>query len=274
MHMRLQDVTGKIVYITGGSAGIGLAVAQRFVAQGADVLIFARREAVLEEAVASLASAKVKEDQRVQYRVLDVSSVGQCQDVLAEAVASFGAPQVLINNAGRALPDYFENISTEQLEETFRINLFSCWNTIQALLPHMKEKGGYIVNVSSIAGLIGAFGFTDYCASKFALVGFSEALGSELKQHNIMVSVLCPPDTDTPGLAEENKNKPPETRAISAKARPLTADAVADALLQGMRKGRPIIIAGMDGKLTCLMKRISPTFVTWMMERAIRKVKD
>src|SRR5438477_366286 len=80
---------------------------------------------------------------------------------------------------------------------------------------------------ASLAGLIGVFGYTDYCASKFAIVGFSEALRSELKPHGIMVSVLCPPDVDTPGFAVENTTKPPETVAISEGAKPMTPDEVA-----------------------------------------------
>ena len=99
-----------------------------------------------------------------------------------------------------------------------KINLYGARNAIAALLPHMRNQGGHIVNVSSIAGLIGVFGYTDYCASKFGLIGFSEALRSELDSQGIMVSVLCPPDTDTPGLAEENLTKPPETLAVSESA--------------------------------------------------------
>ncbi len=103
------------------------------------------------------------------------------------------------NNNGRAYPRKFADVSCQQFDETMRINMYGIWNTCAALVPHMKEQGGAIVNISSIAGFVGVFGFTDYSASKFAVIGFSEALKSELKQFGITVQVLCPPDTDTPG---------------------------------------------------------------------------
>jgi len=153
------------------------------------------------------------------------------------------------------------------------VNLHGCWNTIQALLPHMKAKGrGYIVNTSSVAGLIGVFGYTDYCASKFALIGFSEALRGELKPHGITVSVLCPPDTDTPGFETENLTKPEETRAISAQSKILPPDAIADALLRGMARSTFLIIPGRDGQLGVLAQRLVPGVVRWVMDRTVAKV--
>ena len=137
----------------------------------------------------------------------------------------------------------------------------------------MKARGGgYIVNTSSMAGLIGVFGYTDYCASKFALVGFSEALRSELKPHGITVSVLCPPDTDTPGFATENQTKPEETRAISATAKVVSPDAVADELLRGMARERFLIIPGFDSRLGVLAKRFVPGVVQRVMDRTVAKV--
>jgi len=154
-----------------------------------------------------------------------------------------------------------------------KTNLYGAWNTISALLPHMRERGGYIVNVSSMAGLIGVFGYTDYSASKFALIGLSEALRSELRRYGITVSVLCPPDTDPPGLQEENKTKPPETKATSARAKLMQPDAVARALINGMERRRFLIIRGFDGKLTFAVKRLFPGLVDWMMSRDIRKAQ-
>jgi short-subunit dehydrogenase len=137
----------------------------------------------------------------------------------------------------------------------------------------MKEHGGYIVNVSSIAGFIGLFGYTDYSASKFAIIGFSEALRSELKRYGITVSVLCPPDTDTPGFHEENKTKPEETKAISGSAKLMQPDEVARALLSGMRKEARHIIPSFDGKLIFLLKRLLPGLVEFVMDSTIKKVQ-
>jgi len=204
---------------------------------------------------------------------MDVSRIDQVKPVLKEALLEQGAPDILINCAGRAYPRYFEDISFDQFNDTMKTNLYGIWNTVSLLAPHMKTKGGYIVNTSSIAGLIGVFGYTDYSASKFAIIGFSEALRSELRPHGIGVSVLCPPDTDTPGFAVENRTKPDETKAISEGARLMSSDAVAQALFRGMAKGRFIIIPGASGRLSVLLKRWFPALVNHVMDTAVRKVQ-
>ena len=205
---------------------------------------------------------------------VDVSDRDEVEAVMSRAVWEFGTPEVLINCVGRARPLYFEDVTYEQFDETMKTNLYGAWNTISALLPHMKERGGYIVNVSSMAGLIGIFGYTDYSASKFALIGFSEALRSELKRYGIIVSVLCPPDTDTPGLQEENRTKPPETRVISARAKLMQPDEVSQALIKGMERGKFLIIPGFDGKFNFVLKRLLPGLVDFIMSRDIRKAQD
>ena len=137
----------------------------------------------------------------------------------------------------------------------------------------MKEKGGIIVNTSSIAGFLGVFGYADYCMTKFGIIGFSEALRSELKQHNIKVQVLCPPDTDTPGFEAENKNKPAETIAIGGKAKLLKPEFVAAIVLKEMQKKSFLIIPGLDGKMTRIIKRFFPWLIDWIMNSSIQKVQ-
>ena len=270
--MQPSDFEDKQVYVVGGSLGIGLAIARRVASLGSQVTIFARRQAPLDQAVETVGARRKHPAQRILARQLDASDPLQVARVMYQAVAELGPPDVLINCAGRAYPRRFEEVSYEQFADTLRVNLHGCWNTVQALLPHMKSKGGYIVNTASLAGLIGVFGYTDYCASKFGLVGLSEALRSELKVYNITVSVLCPPDTDTPGLEIENRTKPEETRAISANARVMTADAVADALIRGMARRTFLIIPGIEGRIGVLAKRLFPGLVERVMDRTIRRV--
>jgi len=264
----------KLAFIPGGSTGIGLAVAKRLAALGADVAIFARRKEPLVAAAEEIARQRRHSGQRVGWRQLDVTDAAQVDAVFAAAIAELGVPDVLINCAGRALPNYFERISLAQLDETMRINFYGCWHAVSALLPHLRGRGGYIVNVASLAGLIGVFGYTDYSASKFAVIGFSEALRSELARDRITVSVLCPPDTQTPGLEHENISKPPETHAVSAGASVLTAEQVADALLAGMAKRAFLIIPGREARFGHLAKRFFPRLVERVMDRQIRGVKE
>ncbi len=203
---------------------------------------------------------------------MDVTDHDQVARVMEEAVREFGPPDILINCAGRAYPDYFENISYEQFDETMKVHAYGAWNTVSALFPHMKGRGGYIVNTSSVLGFLGIFGYTDYAASKFAVVGFSQALRAEARGHRIGVSVLCPPDTDTPGFAVENINKPPETRAISEGGGIMRPEEVAECLLKGMRRGRFFILPGSASTIYRL-NRIFPWLIELVSDFQIRKVR-
>jgi 3-dehydrosphinganine reductase len=268
--MRAFD--GTLAYVVGGSRGIGLAAAGQLAAAGAHLLIVARDPAQLGRAAAAVEARRKHGAQRVVTVSLDVQDRTAVDAAMARAVADHGVPDLLLNCAGRALPRRFEDVTQAQFEETLRVNLHGTWNTCAALVPGMKARGGVIVNTASMAGFIGVFGYTDYCASKFAVMGFSEALRSELKPHRVAVQVLCPPDTDTPGFAVENATKPPETRAISASARLLTPEQVAGALLAGIRRGTFVIVPGLDGRLARLAKRLLPGLVEAVMDRAIRSV--
>lgn len=268
--MKAADFAGKRVYLVGGSLGIGLAIARRLAALGADLVIFARRRAPRDAAVAELRA--LAPACRVEGRALDVADHAEVLSVMAETTATLGVPDVLVNCAGRARPAPFEAIDHAAFVDTLRANLIGCWSTVHALVPCMKERGGYVVNTASVAGLVGVFGYTDYCAAKFGVVGFSEALRAELRPHGITVSVLCPPDTATPGFDAENRTKPEETRVISAGAPLLTAEAVAAALLRGMARRRFLIVPGLGARAAVLAKRLAPRALEWAMDREVRRV--
>jgi 3-dehydrosphinganine reductase len=272
-EMEMKDFKDTLVYITGGSSGIGLATAKLMATSAASVIIFGRRQQVLDEAIKQILSCGVSAKQKFAGRSLDVSKRDRVEAVFSAALAEFGVPDVLINCAGRAYPRYFEDITYQQFDETMKTNLYGIWNSCSVLVPHMKAKGGVIVNVASMLGFLGVFGYCDYSASKFAIVGFSECLKSELKKFNISVSVLCPPDTDTPGFATENITKPAETRAISASAKIMSSDAVAKELIDGIRKKTFMIIPGFDGKLTYFIKRHMPFIIGMIMDSAIKKTQ-
>jgi 3-dehydrosphinganine reductase len=133
----------------------------------------------------------------------------------------------------------------------------------------MKEKKGIILNTSSMAGFLGLFGYTAYCASKFAVVGFSEALRRELKPFGIQVSVLCPPNTKTPGLEKENKVKPKEILATEEKAKVVTAEEVSTATLKDLKKKKDMIIPTADGSLAYLLNRLSPKIIDQFIKRKL-----
>ena len=271
---RVAGAAGGVAFITGGTSGIGLATAELLAAQGTSVVVFARTQEGLDAAAAALEARRVSPGQRFAARRLDVSDHAAVGGVMAAAVREAGVPGLLVCAAGRAFPHYFEDVTYERFDDTMKVNLYGVRNVVAAVAPHMKaRRAGHIVNVSSMAGFVGVFGLTDYCASKFAVVGFSEALRQELRPFGVGVSVLCPPDTDTPGLARENLDKPPETVAVSAGGGLMQADDVARALLAGVRRGRFMIVPGGEGRFAWLVKRYAPSVVDTVMARAVRKTQ-
>ncbi len=268
----------KLVFISGGSSGIGLAIAKAFAQQGNDVVIFARTIVKLEEAVTDIKQdasclSMTKSNMKINFYSVDTTNNNDVKIVFEKAIAENGTPNILINCVGIAQPNYFENISFESFDKTIKTNLYSTWNVCSVVVPFMKKNGGNIVNTSSIAGFLGVFGYTDYCMTKFGIIGFSEALKQELHQYNIKVQVLCPPDTDTLGLAEEEKTKPAETKAIGGKAKLLKPEFVAAILFKEMKAKSFLIIPGFDGKMTRILKRFFPSLVDWIMMKSIKKVQ-
>jgi 3-dehydrosphinganine reductase len=271
--MQQGRFSNRMVYITGGSSGIGLEAAKQLAALGAEVVVFARNEARLASAVQALERLAPSKQQRFGGMRLDVSHHEEVKATLQAAVQKFGPPDIFINCAGRAYPRHFEEITYEQFDDTMKVNLYGIWSTVSAILPFMKARGGRIINTSSMAGFVGVFGYTDYSASKFGIVGFSEALRAELRRYHITVSVFCPPDTDTPGFAVENQTKPEETRAISARAKLMKAEDAARALVESIDSDEFMIIPSVDGRLTFLAKRFAPRLVEWTMQKSIDKVQ-
>ena len=259
-----------MAYVTGGSSGIGLAVAKKLVQSGTHVVLLARRKEKLESAGEIL---RAEGGGGKVYPVsLDVRDREDVERVLGETFDLYGAPDLLINSAGIAYPGYFEEIPYEKFRDIMDINVGGMWNVTRASVPFMKP-GSWIVNVSSIAGFLGLFGYTAYSASKFAVVGFSESLRNELSGRGIGVSVLFPPDTKTPQLEEEEKTKPPETRAISGNAKALEPEYVAVALMRGIRRRRFFILPGFQGKLIYCAHRLWPGLIHKIIDGEVRKIE-
>lgn len=269
----MKFYNNKTAYITGGSSGIGLSIARILSSYGTNVVIFARNKEKLKRALAEIEKKKKTLSQRFAFVEMDVSDAQGVKKKIDRTVREFGIPDIVINSAGITCCSRFEQIPFEKFDELMKIDLYGIWNMLQAVIPHMKENGGgNIVNISSMAGIIGVFGYTAYSAAKFGIIGLSECLRGELKGHNINVSVLCPPDTDTPQLAEENKTKPDETRAIAGNAGLYQPDYVAGKLLKNLVKKKFIIIPGMESKFIYFVKRLFPGIPEFIMDGSIKKV--
>jgi len=259
---------GKHVLVTGGSSGIGLAVARQLLAKGATVTLLARRTSVLEEAKAALGAPD-----RTRLLAVDVSNDQAVADALGPHLAAYPC-DMLINNAGVVMPGRFLELEYRHFREMMDINYFGTVHMCRAVLPHLVQRGGgHVLNVSSMAGTIGIYGYTAYAASKFAICGFSEALRGEMWPHKIRVSVCLPPDTDTPQLVFENQFKPAETKAIAGNVKTMTADAVATSILDGMAAGKYEIIPGLEGQLTVAAARMLPGVTRWVCDQSQKKAK-
>jgi 3-dehydrosphinganine reductase len=249
-----MNYTGKTAIITGGSRGIGLAIARELVSRGANITILARDTGRIDQAVSELKQTANNPSQLVQGISLDVTKEDDVTQIVNDWVGNFGAPDILINSAGFAHPGNIENLSLEIFKKTMDVNYFGTVNCIKAVLPSMLAKGnGIIVNISSVSGFLGIYGYTAYSGSKFAVTGFSDALRNELKPRGIKVAVVFPPDTDTEQLAYESRFKPEVTREIAGNAGLMTPQQVARGIIRGIEKKHYIITPGFE-----------PTVIYWL----------
>lgn len=244
------DYHGKNVLITGGSSGIGLALAKQVAAQGANVWILSRRLDALQKACTEIEAARENPAQQVGYLQGDIANREQIVHLLGQYVQDFGAPDILVSNAGITYPAMFNDTPLDVFDEIMQVNFLGAVNVIRTLLPAMAaRRSGNIVIVGSVAGFMAVPGYAAYSASKFALRALADTLRLECKQVGIQVHYVAPSDTQTPQLEYENRFKPEITKEISKGARVMTADQVASAVIQSVARNRYMIIPGGDARL-------------------------
>lgn len=232
--------------ITGGSSGIGLALARKLAAAGYSISLIARRHDLLQTAAAEIRPSFTSPRQQVVLCPADVADAAQAAAAVGSAIDALGAPDLVVTSAGIAIPGLFEDVAPEIFERTMAVNYFGSLHVVRAALPSMRaRRRGRIVFISSGAGLIGLFGYTPYSPTKFALRGLAEGLRAELRADNVSVSIVYPPDTDTPQLEEEDKTKPEETKLMTSIAKTWSADDVAACIIRGIARGSFAITPGM-----------------------------
>lgn len=240
----MSDWSGKHAIVTGGSSGIGLATAEALAARGADVTLVARDRERLEAAREAVSARRRSPSQHVAAVSGDVSTLEGAEAIVAQATVGGRDVDLLVSCAGVIIPGYFESM-TPQTYETCMDSWRGCVYMARAAAPGMMaRRSGHIANVSSVAGFMGIFGYTAYSSAKYATMGFSEALRSELRPYGVGVSVVCPPDTDTPGLAFEKSLRPSETDKVAGNIAPIAPSVVADAIVNGVERGRYLIVPG------------------------------
>jgi 3-dehydrosphinganine reductase len=267
----MVSFSGAHVLVTGGSSGIGLATARLAIGRGARVSLIARRPDVLDDAAASLQAI----GGTVALAAADVADPAQVDTAVATLTDALGPVDVLVCSAGQARPGYFLELDPALFRQMMDVNYFGTVNAVRAVVPSMIERRkGSIVGVSSAAGLVGVFGYTAYAPTKFAVRGFFESLRGELKPYGIHVGCSFPPDTDTPQLADENRYKPKETKAISGTIKPLSAERVARSIVDGIEKERFAIVADVQTRGLAKIAGLAPSVVSGVMDRQVRKAQS
>jgi 3-oxoacyl-[acyl-carrier protein] reductase len=185
-----KELRGQVAIVTGGSRGIGLAIARALVAEGVNVAVTGRNETHLSAARSHIGGAGPGS---VETLKADVGSYDEVERAVAAAAARFGGLDIVVNNAGVGIFSDVAAMTPQQWGEVIGTNLTGVYNVCHAAVPRLKQRGGgYIINISSLAGTNVVPGGTAYCASKAGLNAFSEVLNQEVRQDNIRVTYLCP----------------------------------------------------------------------------------
>ena len=200
----MQSLRGKVAFVTGGSKGIGLAIARALVADGVKVAITGRDAARLSAARPSIEAAGPGSVETLQA---DVRRYDEVQAAIAATVARFGGLDVLVNNAGIGIFAPVASMTREEWLEVIDTNLTGVFNACHAALPHLRNRrGGFIINISSLAGKNPFVDGAAYCASKAGLNAFSEALMQEVRYDDIRVSYVMPGSVAT-GFSSGDESK-------------------------------------------------------------------
>ena len=203
----LFDLSGRVALVTGGSKGLGKAMARGFAEAGANVVISSRHEDELKKAKAEIENGL---NVKVAYFVADMTNRAQVKQLAEQAVAAMGKVDILVNNAGSNVPQPIDEITDEAWDQIVELNLTSCMALTRALVPQMKErKWGRVIHISSIMGLASKDARNSYSATKSALLGLARASALDLGAYNITVNCIAPGPflTDLPGtlLSPEQK---------------------------------------------------------------------
>jgi short-subunit dehydrogenase len=257
---QIMQVKGSVILITGASSGIGKDLALRMAEEGARTVLVARRSDLLEAV-----SEQCNKHAPSLALTCDVRERGQVEATVAEAQRRMDAPiDILVNNAGYSRWTLAKDAPVEEFEDLMRTNYFGMVYFIKAVLPSMLERRrGHLVNVASIAGKMGVGHHTHYSATKFAMVGFSEALWFELRDTGVGITVVYPGVIDTPLFEDKSfADFPAANRARMIPVRPLT-----EAILRAIETNRFEVTVPRYMGLGTIIRHIWPSFFRSMAVR-------
>ena len=261
-----MNFKNKIVLITGASSGIGRETAIEFAKLGANLILVARRKDKLEQI----------EDELKKYNVsilacqCDISKKDQVKELSETVLEKFSSVDILVNNAGFAIYGSVSDLSINDIESQMETNYFGMVYCIKNFLPSMlKKKSGHIVNVASVAASFGLPGIASYCASKFAMLGFSEGLKYELKDTGIGITVVSPIMVRTNFFDHSSFEKMPKYSPTS-----LDPKTVAKAILKAANSSRLEIVVPSVVRGAIWLKSTFPFFINPILGKSFKKQLD
>ncbi|MBC5992584.1 SDR family oxidoreductase [Pontibacter cellulosilyticus] len=261
----------KVVLITGGTSGIGKALAFAFGREGAKIAFSGRKQAGLNETASELAAAGI-DNLPIQA---DVSIEADCERMVQETVNKYGRLDILINNAGISMRALFEDLDLDVLRQVMDINFWGTVYSTKFALPYIKQAKGSIIGISSIAGYRGLPARTGYSASKFAMHGFLETLRTELLYSGVHVLLACPGFTASnirnTALAA-NGQQQGETPREEEKM--MSAEEVADRILIATKKRKRDLVMTTQGKMAVWVNKLFPSLADKLVFNVMAKEKD
>ncbi|SMC45323.1 SDR family oxidoreductase [Pedobacter africanus] len=267
-----MDFKHKVIIITGASSGIGKACAEEFAKRGANLVLAARQYVTLCEITADLEKRYGIQAVAVQA---DVSKEEDCQQLIKQALVTFGKIDVLINNAGLSMRALFNELDLSVLKNLMDVNFWGTVYCTKYALPEILKTKGSIVGVSSIAGYRGLPGRTGYSSSKFAMNGFMESLRTELLKTGVHVMVACPGFTASNiRVAALAKDGASHGETSMEEGKMMSAEEVASNIVDGIAARKRTLVMTGQGKLTVWINKLFPALADKLVFKHFTKEKN
>lgn len=267
-----MNFKNKVVVITGASSGIGKSCAEEFAKRGANLVLAARQFVTLCEITADLEKNYGVKAVAVQ---VDVTKEEDCEQLIKQALATFGSIDILVNNAGISMRALFNELDLSVLKNLMDVNFWGTVYCTKYALPEILKTKGSIIGVSSIAGYRGLPGRTGYSASKFAMNGFMEALRTELLNTGVHIMVACPGfTTSNIRVAALAKDGTSHGETSMEEGKMMSSEEVADNIVNGIASRKRTLVMTGQGKLTVWINKLLPALADKLVFNHFTKEKN